>query len=88
MFWQFHDILLSHNSFDETFILDCYKGRKLDNTINRAPVSMVQKQKKGISSEYVCICIGIQRKEDALAATINRAKPMQKNSSAYLKAIS
>lgn len=43
------------------------------------PVSMAQKQKKwGISNEYVCICTGIQRKGDALAATINRAKPSAK----------
>ena len=36
---------------------------------------MVPKQKRGISSEYVWICTGIQRKGDAYAATANRAKP-------------
>ena len=71
------DVCLGEVSeFDETFVLDCYKGRKLDNTVIRAPRKHGAKaEKRGISSEYVCICTGIQRKGDALAATINRAKP-------------
>lgn len=35
-------------------------------------------EKRGISSEYLCICTGIQRKGEAFAATVNRAKPSAK----------
>ena len=71
------DVCLGEVSeFDETFVLDCYKGRKLDDTVNRSPRKHGAKaEKRGISNEYVCICTGIQRKGDAFAATINRAKP-------------
>ena len=71
------DVCLGEVSeFDETFVLDCYKGRKLDNTVNRAPRKHGAKaEKRGISNEYLCICTGIQRKGEALAATANRAKP-------------
>ena len=57
------------------FVLDCYKGRKLGNTVSRVPSqAWCESGKRGISNEYVCICTGIQRKEDAIAATANRAK--------------
>lgn len=32
-------------------------------------------EKRGISSEYVCICTGIQRNGDAYAASVNKGKP-------------
>ena len=64
------------SEFDETFVLDCYKGRKLDSTVTRgARRHGAKARKRGISNEYVCICTGIQRKGEAIAATINRAKP-------------
>lgn len=64
------------SELDETFVLDCYKGRKLGDDIPRNPRRHGAKaEKRGISNEYVCICAGIQRKGDAYAATINRAKP-------------
>ncbi len=64
------------SEFDETFVLDCYKGRKLDSTVARtARKHGAKAQKRGISNEYICICTGIQRKGDAIAATVNRAKP-------------
>ena len=67
------------SEFDETFVLDCYKGRKLEGTVRRAPRRHGAKaEKRGISNEYVCICTGIQRKGDAIAATVNRAKPSAK----------
>ena len=57
-------------------VLDCYKGKALDSSISRKPRKHVAKaEKRGISNEYVCICTGIQRKGDALAVTVNRAKP-------------
>ena len=64
------------SEFDETFVLDCYKGKKLDSSIPRKPRRHGAKaEKRGISNEYVCICTGIQRKGDVIAATVNRAKP-------------
>ena len=64
------------SEFDETFVLDCYKGKRLDSSITRKPRKHGSKaEKRGISSEYVCICTGIQRKGDVLAVSINRAKP-------------
>lgn len=71
------DILLDGISeLDETFVLDCYKGKPLPETVGRkARKHGAKAQKRGISNEYVCICTGIERKGDAYAATANRAKP-------------
>lgn len=64
------------SEFDETFVLDCYKGKELDDAVARNPRKHGAKaEKRGISNEHLCICTGIQRKGDALAATVNRAKP-------------
>ncbi len=57
--------------FDETVVLDCYKGKEMDSSIPRGPRRHGAKaEKRGISNEYVCICTGIQRKGDAIAATV------------------
>ena len=71
------DICLGEVSeFDETFVLDCYKGKTLDSSITRnARKHGAKAEKRGISSEYVCICTGIQRGGDAIASSVNRAKP-------------
>lgn len=64
------------SELDETFVLECYKGKPLPETIGRkARKHGAKAQKRGISNEYVCICTGVQRKGDAYAATVNRAKP-------------
>ena len=64
------------SELNETFVLDCYKGKKLGDDIPRKPRTHGGKAEKcGISNEYVCIWAGIQRKGDAYADTINRAKP-------------
>lgn len=64
------------SEFDETFVLDCYKGRKLDGTVTRTARKHGAKAKqRGISNEYICICTGIRRKGETIAATVNRAKP-------------
>lgn len=64
------------SELDETFVLDCYKGRKLDAGAGRkARKHGAKAQKRGISNEYVCICAGIQRDGCAYAGTVNRAKP-------------
>lgn len=64
------------SELDETFVLDCHKGKKLDATVDRkARTHGAKAQKRGISNEYVCICAGIQRDGCAYAGTVNRAKP-------------
>ena len=84
------DVCLGEVSeFDETFVLDCYKGRKLDDTINRAPRKHGAKaEKRGISNEYVCICTGIQRKGMPLPPPSIGQNPVQKSLLAYSKDIS
>lgn len=48
----------------------------MDSSIPRGPRRHGAKaEKRGISNEYVCICTGIQRKGNAMTATVNRAKP-------------
>ncbi len=74
-------ILLSGVSeMDKTFVLESYKGAALPEGVER------EARKRGISSEYVCICTGIERGGDAYAATVNRANRMGKNWQAYLQA--
>lgn len=64
---------------DETFILDSYKGKKLPEKVGRkARKHGAKAQKRGISNEYVCICAGIQRDGEAVASSVNRAKPTKK----------
>jgi hypothetical protein len=61
---------------DETYVLDCYKGKQLPETCPRGPRKHGAKaQKRGISNEYVCLCTGVQRKGEAFVEATNRAKP-------------
>lgn len=62
--------------FDETFVLDSYKGKTIPETAGRPSRRHGAKaRKRGISGEYVCICTGVQRKGEAVIRTENRAKP-------------
>ena len=72
-------ILSGIAELDETFVLDCYKGKQLPEEVSRAARRHGAKAaKRGISSEYVAICTGIQRDGKAVAETVNRAKPSGK----------
>lgn len=71
-----HVLLGGVSELDETFVLECYKGKPLPETVERkARKHGAKAQKRGISNEYVCICTGIERKGNAYVATVNRAKP-------------
>ena len=71
-----HILLDGVSELDETFVLECGKGKPLPETARRkARKHGAKAQKRGISNEYVCICTGIKRKGNAYAATVNRAKP-------------
>ena len=64
------------SELDETFVLDSYKGSPMPSHAGRpARKHGAKAQKRGISSEYVCICTGVERKGSAMAETVNRAKP-------------
>lgn len=65
------------SELDETFVLDCYKGKLLgdDASSPENPVNMGKSKKSGTSNEYVCICTDNQRKGDVYAVTVNRTKP-------------
>ena len=64
------------SELDETFVLECYKGKRLPDTVCRpARKHGAKAQKRGISDEYVCICTGAQRKSDVVIKAVNRAKP-------------
>lgn len=61
---------------DETFVLECYKGKELPPELDRpARKHGAKAKKRGISNEYVCINTGVQRGGGAVAETVNRAKP-------------
>ena len=64
------------SELDETFVLECYKGKQLPATIGRpARKHGAKAQKRGISDEYICICTGAQRKSNVVIKAVNRAKP-------------
>ena len=64
------------SELDETFVLECYKGKKLPGNVDRpARKHGAKAQKRGISNEYVCICTGAQRKSNVVIKAVNRAKP-------------
>ena len=69
-------VLSDVSELDETFVLDCYKGKKLPSEVNRKSRKHGAKAvKRGISNEYVCICTGVQRKGNVIVESVNRAKP-------------
>lgn len=64
------------SELDETYVLDCYKGAKLPDNIDRNPRKHgAVAQKRGISNEYICLCTGVQRKSAAFVHAVNRARP-------------
>lgn len=69
-------ILGQVSELDETFVLECLKGKKLPPDIGRpARRHGAKAQKRGISAEYICINTGVQRDGGTVAEAINRAKP-------------
>lgn len=64
------------SELDETFVLECYKGKQLPDHVDRNPRKHGAKaQKRGISNEYICVCTGVQRKGEPILQSVNRAKP-------------
>lgn len=69
-------ILSQVSELDETFVLECYKGKELPPNVDRpARKHGAKAQKRGISNEYICINTGIQRDGGAVVEAVNRAKP-------------
>ena len=69
-------VLKQVSELDETFVLECFKGSPLPQGIGRcARKHGAKAQKRGISNEYICINTGVTRDGEAIAETVNRAKP-------------
>ena len=65
---------------DETYVLESYKGTKLDEGYWRGPRKHgATAQKPGISNEYVCVCTATSRDGGAVAKSVNRATPTGQN---------
>lgn len=70
------DILKQVSELDETFVLECLKGKQLPAQISRpARKHGAKAQKRGISNEYLCINTGVSRDGAVIVKTVNRAKP-------------
>ena len=58
---------------DETYILENYKGKKLPEEFWRKPRKHGAVAKApGLSSEYICVCSGVEREGAAVAVAVNR----------------
>ena len=69
-------IMSGISELDETYVLECEKGRKFDENAPRKPRKHgAVASKRGISSEQICIMSGVQRGGVVYAKTINRAHP-------------
>lgn len=69
-------VLKEVSELDETFVLECLKGKQLPAEAGRpARKHGAKAQKRGISNEYICINTGVSRDRGAIAETVNRAKP-------------
>lgn len=61
---------------DETYVLESYKGTKFAPGFGREPRKHgAVAQKRGISDEYICLCTGVQRGQEAYVHSVNRARP-------------
>jgi len=61
---------------DETYVLECEKGRKFPENHHRKPRKHGAKASKaGISNEYVCVCTSVTGEDEKVAVAINRASP-------------
>lgn len=64
------------SELDETYVLECEKGRKFDEDAPRKPRKHgAVASKRGISDEQICIMTGAQRGGAVYAETVNRAHP-------------
>jgi len=62
--------------FDDTYVLESYKGIKFSDDFWRRPRKHgAVAQKRGISNEYICISTGVERDGEAYSKTVTRAAP-------------
>jgi transposase-like protein len=65
---------------DETFILENFKGKEFPDNFHRKPRKHGAKaEKRGISSEYICVCAAVERGGSAYSEAVNRAAPTKEN---------
>lgn len=68
--------LANVSEFDETYVLESYKGSPIPPEAHRiARKHGAVATKRGLSNEQVCICTAVGRDEGVVVNTVNRAKP-------------
>lgn len=61
---------------DETYVLESIKGRKVPDDYHRKPRKHGSvAAKRGISSEYICVCTSVTGEDEKVAIAVNRATP-------------
>jgi transposase-like protein len=61
---------------DETYVLECLKGRKLPKDYYRkARKHGARASKSGLSNEYICVCTSVDSDNNCMAKSVNRAAP-------------
>ena len=60
---------------DETYVLECEKGRKFTEEHHREPRKNGKASKAGLSEEQVCLCTSVGGDGKCVAASVNRATP-------------
>lgn len=60
---------------DETYVLECEKGRRFTEEHHREPRKNGKASVAGLSSEQVCLCTGIRSDGKCIAESVNRATP-------------
>ena len=74
------------SELDETYVLECEKGRKFGEDAPRKPRKHgAVASKRGISNEQICIMTGAQRGGAVYAQTVNRAHPSNDEIKAVFK---
>jgi transposase-like protein len=61
---------------DETYVLESVKGRKIPEDYHRkARKHGAVAAKRGLSSEYICVCTSVNGEGGSMAVAVNRASP-------------
>ena len=60
---------------DETYVLECEKGREFTQFHQREPRNNGKASKQGLSEEFICLCTSVTGEGKLIARAVNRATP-------------
>jgi transposase-like protein len=60
---------------DETYVLECEKGRGFSEHHHREPRTNGTASRPGLSAEYICLCTSYTSQGKCIAYAVNRATP-------------